>query len=539
MMRQARFALVLMSLLAGCARPDPHVRDDAGKSALPAPANERGRLGLAGADASNARGPDMVGPGDEPVRVATDMAMANIRDFGAVPDDGLDDRAAIQSAVDSLPQGGTVYFPRGSYVLERAVIANTSRLTLLGEAGALVVVRPTGSALDNNEAFLVNPAQDVERVAVIGLSIQVNFGVVSGASQGVIQLNRCKDCLVQDVHMFWDPSWNPAVQKPAQVDGIVFALRSSGLIRGVVIDGMPKAGIYVASGATLADGAADVKIEACEVKNTNGPIAAEGIGISGSSRVIIDGCQVHHNKGHGIVIAANGLELPAGQPATHVQVIGGQYFDNGTGITIASAFDLVPRDIQIIGATVSNNVNNGITVYAGENIRMEGVTASHNGFGGIVLQDDSAATARIRRIDIIDPNVYNNSISPSNTVGGIILGGDVDRVTIEGGRVYDDAALPTQLHAFQIQSDGALRATNLRIVDVDAGGSGGIVQNTYATVTTPPLSGHYRIQHGGNPRVDPGLAAPVGSHFTDTATGAVYVKTGPEAQDWDEVALEP
>jgi hypothetical protein len=537
-MRQAIFPVTL-ALLVGCVQHDVRIRNYPNKAALPAPANQLGRLGFVTTDASNARGLYMVGPANQWVHVEADTAIANIRDFGARPDDGIDDRAAIQAAVDSLPQGGTVYFPRGTYKLERAVIANTSRLTFLGEPGALIVVQPTGSEVDNNEAILVNPAHEVQRVAVIGLSIQVNFGVISGISQSVIQLNRCKDCLVEDVHMFWDPSWPRTWQKPAQVDGITFALGSSGLIRGVVVDGIPKVGIYIASGATLAEGAADVKIEACEVKNTNGPRSAAGIGLSGSSRVIINGCQVHHNRGYGIFIASNGLELPAGQPATHVQVIGGQYFNNGTGITIASAYDLVPRDIQIIGATVWNNVDNGITIYAGENIRLEGVTASYNGIAGIALQDDSAPAPRIRRLDILNPNVYNNSISPSNTVGGIMVGGDVDRVTIAGGKVYDDAAAPTQLNAIQVESEGARRATNLRIMDVDAGGSGGIVQNTYRTVTTPPLSGHYRIQHRGNPRVAPGLAAPVGSHFTDTATGATYVKTDPGMQDWDAVALAP
>ena len=42
---------------------------------------------------------------------------ANVRDFGAVADGSTDDAPAIQAAIDSLTNGGTVFLPKGTYAL--------------------------------------------------------------------------------------------------------------------------------------------------------------------------------------------------------------------------------------------------------------------------------------------------------------------------------------------------------------------------------------------------------------------------------------
>lgn len=41
----------------------------------------------------------------------------NVRDYGAIPDDTVDDTTAIQAALGQLKSGGTLYFPRGNYIL--------------------------------------------------------------------------------------------------------------------------------------------------------------------------------------------------------------------------------------------------------------------------------------------------------------------------------------------------------------------------------------------------------------------------------------
>jgi hypothetical protein len=61
----------------------------------------------------------------------------NIKDFGAVPNDGLDDSEAIQAAFNSLhrERGGTVYCPTGVYDVFRPITVSTPAVRFLGDGG--------------------------------------------------------------------------------------------------------------------------------------------------------------------------------------------------------------------------------------------------------------------------------------------------------------------------------------------------------------------------------------------------------------------
>lgn len=57
---------------------------------------------------------------------------ANVLDFGAVGTDKKDDTAAIQKAIDSLMEGGTVYFPAGVYTVSNLILREGVHLRLAG-----------------------------------------------------------------------------------------------------------------------------------------------------------------------------------------------------------------------------------------------------------------------------------------------------------------------------------------------------------------------------------------------------------------------
>lgn len=51
------------------------------------------------------------------------LPAVSVKDFGATGDGVTDDRAAVQAAIDSLTNGGTVFFPPGTYLMDSSVQA--------------------------------------------------------------------------------------------------------------------------------------------------------------------------------------------------------------------------------------------------------------------------------------------------------------------------------------------------------------------------------------------------------------------------------
>lgn len=68
-------------------------------------------------------------------------------DYGAVPDDSISDRVAIQTALDSLPAtGGVVCLGPGRWTVERAPVGSYNRLAALSTHGRHLVLRGAGPA---------------------------------------------------------------------------------------------------------------------------------------------------------------------------------------------------------------------------------------------------------------------------------------------------------------------------------------------------------------------------------------------------------
>ncbi len=91
-------------------------------------------------------------PWDDPVTTP----WANVVSYGAIPNDGLDDTAAIQAAIDSGRT--TVYFPVGGYTLQGTVLIRNNVRRLIGtEAGVTVpnTVNPGFKVVDGTSPVVV------------------------------------------------------------------------------------------------------------------------------------------------------------------------------------------------------------------------------------------------------------------------------------------------------------------------------------------------------------------------------------------------
>ena len=98
-----------------------------------------------------------------PVVIAKQSQWVSVKDFGAVGDGVTDDTAAIKSTFASLPTGGTVYFPFGTYLVSSQININPNTIvvgnnsTISAPTTGYHVFNATGSLQVGNLKFTRNP----------------------------------------------------------------------------------------------------------------------------------------------------------------------------------------------------------------------------------------------------------------------------------------------------------------------------------------------------------------------------------------------
>jgi hypothetical protein len=100
-----------------------------------------------------------------------DLALwINAREHGAVPNDGKDDTAAIQSAINACPENGVVYLPYGEYDLQGDLTVDGSgvrRIDFCGStvnaAGSRLILKRVDNPADELMVCNVNTHMDYEQ----------------------------------------------------------------------------------------------------------------------------------------------------------------------------------------------------------------------------------------------------------------------------------------------------------------------------------------------------------------------------------------
>jgi len=75
--------------------------------------------------------------------IASDVA--NVKNFGAAGNGSTDDTAAIQSAINSLTNGGTVFFPAGTYKVSSQINSSVRGVIFLGSGQAGSILSTTSA----------------------------------------------------------------------------------------------------------------------------------------------------------------------------------------------------------------------------------------------------------------------------------------------------------------------------------------------------------------------------------------------------------
>ncbi|MGH7178619.1 MAG: NPCBM/NEW2 domain-containing protein, partial [Tepidisphaeraceae bacterium] len=108
----------------------------------------------------------------EKLEKRTLFSSIKLADFGALPNDGIDDRAAIQAAIDSASSHDVIRFDAGTYNLNSPVTVR-SGITLKGVEGAKVQMNLGGS-----DVYGIIVAGNSSDVTIDGLDITSNLGLI-------------------------------------------------------------------------------------------------------------------------------------------------------------------------------------------------------------------------------------------------------------------------------------------------------------------------------------------------------------------------
>ena len=167
----------------------------------------------------------------------TKSSIINVKDFGATGDGTTDDTQAIQNALDSVSTGGTIFFPKGIYMLSTCLFnANTSGTShaievysnqrLLFEEGATL---KRGSTAVNHMLFTHNESNatgytGAENIEIIGATIDGNKSIYN-SPQTPINLShstnvRIVNCIFKNIGSSWH-----AIEINSSLDTVVDGCR--------------------------------------------------------------------------------------------------------------------------------------------------------------------------------------------------------------------------------------------------------------------------------------------------------------------------
>lgn len=320
-----------------------------------------------------------------------DGAEVNVFDFGAIADGINDDTAAIQSAIDSLTMGGSVYFPSGTYNITGIRIdgsgSNLTNIVLQGEGNSSVLQMAAN-----------NTSNVIKSLSGFGFQIK-NLKIQGALGRGVTPLRGPSKG-------FWTPSTSYVVGDTVEVsstDTQTTTVAASNLVYVCTNNN-------TSSATFLADKAADWSLSAnpnfYTVDVSYG--TRNGIYLSGATNSIIENCTIVDCVYAAINVGTGPVQAGNTTPASAYIRIEKNYIENcdngvagglqsyvsyvGNNIKNCVNFGIVIDDPNSFGCTVSANTvtgcgSHGIYFYGPDYCSITGNTVSYcSGVGILVVQ---------------------------------------------------------------------------------------------------------------------------------------------------------
>lgn len=335
-------------------------------------------------------------------------AVVNVIDYGAVGNGVADDAAAIQDAIDALANGGTVFFPTGTYkCLSGLTIANDKTVLSFAGAAALSYTTATQTLLtfSGDNCSLVNATINAPAI-FDGTNSPITYAVVKIEGENFTAEN-CTLNNVPRVGLWFSESGNGIITG-CRIDGgtsDTFYTGSNTVHFGVAIDppSTGSQGIYVITGNIIKR-----CVQGAGSGNTGSASYEQGVTVSGN---VFELCWNHgwYSSGlaNGSTISANsfaGCQIP-------IAATGQDHVITGNSLTVQTTGTGVITDNELTGISLRDPVR---CVVTGNVIKGEGVD------GGVVIGfDDNSGVPGANKVT--DNICSNNVIQITNiTVAGVV-----------------------------------------------------------------------------------------------------------------------
>lgn len=309
----------------------------------------------------------------------------NVLDYGAKGDGTTDDTNAINSAIAAASAGKLVYFPAGTYLISSEIIVNNSKLTFLGDGGAILkrggnidflTINGNDVTIDNlkfdgNKATYTTNTKQLVRIKGSRAYLQrlevyngPNVGIILNGISTTCEYNRVENCYIHD---------NDDI-------GLDIATSPHNVIYANIIKANGKDGIYLPISN-------DCLIQANHIVGNCVTGGFSSLTLDQSGFAVITGNYISSSGS-----SKSGIRTEDANNSTSRAIISNNFFDSNAawGIHIFNSTPGTANRISMVGNIFRSNTSGAILIDAGITDCL--VVANH--FGGQTFTDSGTATLK-------------------------------------------------------------------------------------------------------------------------------------------------
>ncbi len=134
--------------------------------------------------------------------ITSNSQVLDITNFGAIPNDGLNDLPAVISAMNTANDGDTIYIPEGTFLIG-GTIEPQENISFVGEDALLSILKYQNNSSTEIDFFSIN---DLENITLANFTIDANHS------------NEVRNAIHQYTNSFGDITYNNLIIKNIQHD---------------------------------------------------------------------------------------------------------------------------------------------------------------------------------------------------------------------------------------------------------------------------------------------------------------------------------